>query len=359
MKARLITELDNFYSLEEQWRSLCYDLENNEVFYSWEWICSFIKSFGDSALVPYIVVVEENNKEIIGIAPLCIEERNIGFKKIKVLRFIVNRTVDYYNFIISKKYSKYEVIKNIVKELKEDKSWDLIELKNLNTRDRETLMINEVIKLYKDLVCIKEESVITPYMRYEEINLKANSKQIKDIIRREKKLLREHQVEFFINAGWDKEVWNELMKLHKERWPQSVFNSLKYIEFYEDIIPKLEKDNLLEFSYVSIDNEISAIHFGFKNEEKVYYYIPIYSSNHGKTGIGAILLNKIIDNYKESHNIFDFLRGDELYKFDWTDMSTQNYNYYITREKEKYIANYFNVTVAVKKSKAIRRLLNK
>ncbi|MFL0246229.1 GNAT family N-acetyltransferase [Candidatus Clostridium stratigraminis] len=358
MKTSIINNINVFYKLEEDWRNLCRKIDNYEIFYSWEWICTFIKSMELSNINPYVLITEDKDN-IISILPLCLEIRKIGIKKVKVLRFIVNRTVDYYNFLIDKDYNKYDVIKSLINELYKLSDWDLIELQNLNTRHRETLMINEVLKLFKGLKCIKEINVITPYLYYNEMIIKMNSKQIKDIQRREKKLQRENEVKYCLNVKWDREVWNALIKLHKLRWSQSVFIKKEYIEFYESLIPYLEETKQLEFSYATINNEIAAIHFGFKCKEKVYYYIPIYLNKYSSTGIGAIFLYKIIEHYKDNYIIFDFLRGDEIYKFDWTDLATENLNYYIVKQNNKYLKVYLKFMLKMKENKFVRNIYNK
>ncbi|WP_422121618.1 GNAT family N-acetyltransferase [Peribacillus frigoritolerans] len=95
----------------------------------------------------------------------------------------------------------------------------------------------------------------------------------------------------------------------------------------------MENKNCLEFSYLTLDNECVAIHYGFKDDNKIYYYIPVYSKKMKKNlSLGSILLYNIITYYKERGiKEFDFMRGNEAYKFDWTDAVSMNYDLTINK----------------------------
>ncbi|EPY2271623.1 GNAT family N-acetyltransferase [Clostridium sporogenes] len=348
----------NKYSL--QWENLINSSENPEIFYSWNWISNFLKYMCNKRIEIFTILILDKN-EIIGIVPLRIEKRKIGFITARVMCPIVNKTVDYCSFYFHKKYNEYELLKKAFKVIYENKEkWDYIELTNFNTRSRSTYLIKQIVEKVFHGKCFFEQSVMTPYLKYNSIDNKINKKQLKDIERRERKLEKNHNLEIYINAKWDREVWDKFIKLHKEKWEKGIFFNKEYIEFYEELIPKLEEKQQLEFSYLKVDGNIAAIHFGFKTEKKVYYYIPVYSSEYLSKGVGSILLKHIVDNYSKNKMEFDFLRGDEKYKFDWTDTVHMNYNFYIINENRRlYLSNYISLVLWAKKNKTIRKLLKK
>ncbi|EJO5346045.1 GNAT family N-acetyltransferase [Clostridium botulinum] len=360
MDIQIINSLKELNSYSEQWENVINNSENPEIFYSWNWISTFLNNMCNKEIEIFTMLIKEK-KEIVGIVPLCIEEKKVGLIKANVMRPIVNKTADYSSFYFDKKYNEYELLKKVFKVIYENKEkWDYIELTNFSTRNRSTYLIKQIIENVFQSQCFFEQSVMSPYLKYNSRHNKINKKQLKDIERRERKLIKDHKLEIFVNSKWNKEVWQEFINLHKEKWKNGIFFNKKYIEFYEQLIPKLEEKDQLEFSYLKVDGNVAAIHFGFKTEKKVYYYIPVYSSQYLRKGVGSILLKHIVENYSQTKMEFDFLRGDEKYKFDWTDTVHMNYNFYVVNENRKmYLSNYISLFLGAKKNKTIRKLLKK
>ena len=77
-----------------------------------------------------------------------------------------------------------------------------------------------------------------------------------------------------------------------------------------------------------IDNNLVSIHFGFKDNNKIYYYVPIYADEWKKSGVGKILELYAIESARSKNlKIFDFMRGHESYKFDLCDRISINYTF--------------------------------
>lgn len=361
MESKVITKIEELDSLENDWNKLIENIDSTEIFYSWEWMKLIVRCMYGNELNLFIVVIRDKDC-VVSIAPMCIEELVIGIRKCKIMHSIVNRTSDYSAFYLHKDYNNHLLLKKIFDEIyKNSDKWDYIELRNFNTRDKNTFLIGEIIKSEFKGKCFSEQSVITPYLLNSEISVKANKNQLKDIERRERKILKEHKLEVLINQKFDKCVWNEFINLHKRRWKQGIFYKKDYLDFYESIIPKLERKDMLEFSYLKIDEKIAAVHFGFKDNNKVYYYIPIYSDEYSSLGVGYILLKHIIEKYRNDKVEFDFLRGNEKYKFDWTDLTHMNYNFYIINKngKYKYLNIYTKLMLYGKSNNIVKKIMNK
>ncbi|MCM1990510.1 GNAT family N-acetyltransferase [Oceanirhabdus seepicola] len=361
MQLKIITDFNELQSYSDDWEELVSNIESSEIFYTWDWTKVFLQHMIEEKAKLFVVMVFER-KKVIGLAPLLIKERKIGFIKAKVLEPIVSKTADYCDFYFHKNYNHYQLLKKIFGEIYSNKDkWDFMELKNFNTRSNIVNLINEVITKSFKGTCYSEQSVITPYLLYEQIESKMNKKQIKDIERRERNLRKEKKIEVCINEKMNKNVWEKFINLHKKKWKQSIFHNAKYIKFYETLIPILYEKQLLDFSYLKIDEDVAAIHFGFKTQNKNYYYIPIYDPKYANTGAGYILLKYLIENYKDNKSEFDFLRGNEKYKFDWTDSVHMNYNFYIINNNSKtwYFNRYIKLKMWAKGNSHIRKLLRK
>lgn len=350
MEFKLISTLNELIDIKNEWNSLLENIDEPQVFYKWEWVTEYLKNVDVNLKNSLKVVIVTEKNEIIGIMPFLMEN--------KTLRFITNKTVDYNNIYIHKLHNKYSVLEKVFDYIFKNEEFDIIALENFAACS-ELYIIAEILRNKFNCSAVMEDSVMVPKLVFSEANTsKYRMKQIKDIDRRKRKLEKEKDVKISVGCGMDEDLWSFIQNHHKKRWTESVFNNVEYVKFYEVIMKKIEEN--MEVSKLEIDGEIAAAHFGFKDENKVYYYIPIYDEKYSSSGIGYILLKEIIDHYSDKVE-FDFLRGNENYKFNWCDNIGMNFNLYIYKpgmlNSGKGIMR--QIIVFLKKSKTLRKLFNK
>lgn len=349
MKFELVDNYNDFLKLEEKWNKLVENLDNPQLFYSWKWVKTYLEEVDVEFRNNLAIVVGYEKKDINIIIPFINQN--------KTLRFITNKTVDYNTLLIDKYVNKYIALDKALEFLISKVDFKKIELSNFRA-ESELYILQDIINQNNKLKIIIQDSVMAPALILKDKNTKMKKKAIKDIIRREKKLSELGTVHIKVGAEFNKEVWDKLKEFHCNRWPHSIFKNDKYLNFYE----KYMKENWenVEFSYIELNQQPIAIHFGFKDENKVYYYIPAYDEQYTNYGVGAILLNSIIEHYSEKKE-FDFLRGNEPYKFNWTDKIEMNFEVYIFKKDLKGNLDYLICLFKLisKKSRSLRKLLNK
>lgn len=348
MNFKIIHNLEELSNIKEEWNFLISNIDQQEIFYTWEWSYEYIKKMDYHLKDSLRIVLAYEKNILIGIIPL--------LKDNKTLRFITNKTVDYNNIYIHKNYNKYIVIEKALEFIFNNENFCEIVLNNI-PNSSELYIINDIVKSKFNCFTLLEDSVITPKLVLKEENkLKYRSKQLKDIDRRKRKLEKEKDVQAFIGCGFDENIFNFIIENHSKKWAKSVLKNKNYLEFYlgiKDILPEN-----IEMSKLEVDGKIVAAHFGFKDDKKVYYYIPIYDEEYSNCGVGYILLKEIIDFYSDKVE-FDFLRGNENYKFNWCDNVGMNYNLYIFKENKKIMSLLTYIKIYLKKSQFLRKLLNK
>ncbi len=110
---------------------------------------------------------------------------------------------------------------------------------------------------------------------------------------------------------------------------------------------------------MNIDNQTVAIHFGFRDKNKFYYYMPSFDPEFRNKGVGMILLQSIIEHEKDNVQVFDFLRGNEPYKFTWTDKLTFNYDIWaVSKNKNNFLTKVFLNMFVLAKTVPFFRLLS-
>lgn len=90
---------------------------------------------------------------------------------------------------------------------------------------------------------------------------------------------------------------------------------------YSDLLlTEASQNSNIHLSYLSLNDEIMAVHFGymFKNE-RMYYYMPSFADEYGTYSPSRVLVYFLLENcFQLGVKVFDFTIGDEPYKYDWT-----------------------------------------
>ncbi|XZH20404.1 GNAT family N-acetyltransferase [Clostridium perfringens] len=346
MEFKIINNYDELCLLKREWDNLVDNIDNPQVFYKFSWIKAYLDKIDFKLKNNLKIILVYVKKELIAIFPFALDD--------KILRFITNKTVDYNNIYVRNDINKYNLIEKTIDYIYKKINFDGIELNNISG-ESELYIFIDILRNKKNQKVILEDSVMAPVLvNSENSKKKFRNKQLKDIDRRKRKLEKENNLSIEIGCDIDSILWKFICENHKKKWDNSVFNIKEYVDFYKEIICVM-KDNI-EASKLMINGKIVAAHFGFKDERKIYYYIPTYKEEFSSNAVGYILLKEIIDTYSDKDE-FDFLRGNELYKFNWTDTVKMNFNLYSYKLNIKNLINYQKVYL--KKSKFLRRILNK
>lgn len=90
--------------------------------------------------------------------------------------------------------------------------------------------------------------------------------------------------------------------------------------YFDLLITEANRNPHTHLSYLSLNGDIIAIHFGymFKNR-RMYYYMPSFADDYGTYSPSRVLVYKLLDHcFQQGIEVFDFTVGDEPYKYDWT-----------------------------------------
>jgi CelD/BcsL family acetyltransferase involved in cellulose biosynthesis len=114
-----------------------------------------------------------------------------------------------------------------------------------------------------------------------------------------------------------------LYSLHKDRWRTrfmpGVFATQKAKDFHNSVMEGLLLSGHLRLHTLSLDESIKAALYCFQKGTTCYYYAGGFDPNIAKLSPGTVLTAHAI-RYAIEHDAateFDFLRGDEGYKYRW------------------------------------------
>jgi hypothetical protein len=296
----------------------------------------------------FILTVHEENENLIGIAPLCMDKKKIGgITVLNYIKFLGTMPIssDHLDFIICQGRER-ETLEAIVNYLFQENIWDLCLLSNIPVTSLTGKYLREILgnKSFQS-----EISQVCPYIplptRIEDFH-SSLSKKMRNRVKRERRNLykKYKDVEFVIWKTLDStnDAIERLFRLHQKRWAlvqhKGTFVRNDVREFHKKIAGTFLSSDMLRLYFLRVrGNDVAAL-YTFKYKNVLFYYQGGWDPEWSKDSIGSILLNLIIeDAINKGYSEYDFLRGVELYKTQLADKKRE--------EMDIFISNSFNARV--------------
>jgi hypothetical protein len=177
-------------------------------------------------------------------------------------------------------------------------------------------------KKRKEVVEINQEEV-SPYIKLEGFsNFEDYIKHLPRVKRKElrRKFRRlegiSHKYEY-INSLTEGD-FNDFVRLHRlSDFSKKKFMSKKMKEFFHELVFGNKEGWDTRISFLDIENKRVASLLSFENENETLLYNSGYDPGYAFYSVGVLLGAKLIEKaIKEGKRNYDFLRGNERYKYD-------------------------------------------
>ena len=143
--------------------------------------------------------------------------------------------------------------------------------------------------------------------------------------RKERNLHRDHAVTITdydgdrVDAGL-----SLLVTLHQRRWAGRVggdaFRDPRVVRLHRRFAAELAAQGQLWLTTLDLDGEPAAAWYGFACRDTVYFYQSGRDPRWERESVGLVLMGAMIRRVIErGYRRFDFLRGEDLYKRQWTE----------------------------------------
>jgi len=154
----------------------------------------------------------------------------------------------------------------------------------------------------------------------------------------------------------------ELFSLHssraKRKGLKTTFTGERIYSFHNNFMTRSLGSNNAVIFFLAKDSTFLVLFYCMKYNNKYYYYQTGISEEGELKSAGTILMLLIIEKaFNEGCTEFDFLRGDEQYKYFWTKDSRQNYSLAIKKNSfQNRIANHLSYYLVRPGKKTIKNL---
>lgn len=338
MNLKIISTYKGFLELKNDWKDIFEKSGTKNIFVSWEWCSLWVKHCRENQEL--LVLIVKDGEEVIGIAPLMVSNGSFLIFGRSVVSFLGGDIADYMDFLILR--NNKEVIRIIINFLIKLTNWGIIDFKRIPESSPNLTPIKECIAELRypygaRISCINH--IVRIKGGWDDY-YRSVSKGLKQDIRtahNKFKLLGEISFETYNENTLD-ELLDVLFALHKKRHiykiGQSLFEREANRDFFYDLALAFTRLGWADISALKINNRIISAVFAFKYNGVFYYWVPAFDPevikySPGKVHIHTLLKNCFEQNFKE----FDFMRGDEEYKFKWANNTLNNYELKVYRGK--------------------------
>jgi len=335
---KLISKDEDFFLLKEKWNLLLASSPTNNFFLCWQWLWEWWQVFKTSAMELYILLIENEKGEVVGISPFYLFKGSLGkIYPIKRLMFLGTQTEGQgsvgseYMDIIYKDEEKGGLFQYLFDHIVTHNICDEIYLSKMDTSSITFNMFKKLSDRERLFSVVMNESkspyISLPHTWEEYLNLVSSSMRYK--IRKERRKLKASTCEVALRKTSDESKlssdFQEFIRLHQTRWlsrgMEGAFSSAKFILFHKKIISFLLEKGYLDLIFLSINGKDKAALYNIVYNNKVYFYLSGLDLNDTKGAMGVVLHSYCIEEaICKGLKEYDFMQKGKFdnYKNHWT-----------------------------------------
>jgi CelD/BcsL family acetyltransferase involved in cellulose biosynthesis len=313
-------ETGGFWALKPEWNELVRRSCCDTLFLTWEWQSTWWKHLGEGGL-RLVGFRADGDGRLVGIAPLFHTQTGDG----KDVLFLVGcRDVSDYLDLIVEPGQENAVYNALLDYLEGDvPAWDLVDFCNIPQESPTFVRLRELAEArgYATLVEVED---VCPLIRlpatWDEYLMMLNKKQRHEVRRKLRKADAEAETRFII-VGPEHDLATEMqafIDLHQKSTPEKdQFMDPQMQGFFFDVAGVLQAQGWLQLAFVEMNGQKAATLLNFDYGGDILVYNSGYDpARFRNLSPGIIVTARCIERaIALGRGKFDFLRGNEVYKY--------------------------------------------
>lgn len=339
---RCCTEFGDLQALAEAWNNLVDDSAYPNVFLRWEWVGTWWKYFGGGR--PLRVYLVYDGSQLVGILPLYARRRALcGISRRMVLAPIGfgGPTCPEYLGLIVHREALEAVVQRLAAELRSpDDRWTAIELPDVAPDDRGTHALVEAL-------AAEYPSLATPGVRCPAIFLPDSYEALLGRLSSHRRQREKYQVRRTKRECAAEVISIESSKQVEDVFPlmielsassctraghASPFSNARYACFHREIMARMSETGLLKLFVLELHGQPAAYVYGFLYDSRYSFFQTGFDSQASRYSPGDVILQMTFQELiREGVREFDYLRGEESYKYVFADHERQTTSFFVFR----------------------------
>ncbi len=323
-----------FSDLRDEWQELLADSDANRIFLTYEWLSIWWTVYHPGQV--WAVVLRDDSGRCQGIVPWFVTEMD-GERVVRPIGCV--EVTDYVD-VIARRGAETAVFQSLTGWLAEHRhDFDVIRVCNFPQDSHALAQLPALVKANGFAVHVQVEDVC-PVIRLPdsfEDYIASLEKKNRHELRRKMRRATGQVAWYVVDAQHDLVVELEVfLKLMAASTPDKAeFLRDPYnVEFFRQIMPALAERGWLQLALLTVNGQAAAAYLNFDYQNRIMVYNSgLDPEAHGHLSPGIVLLARLIEYAIGcQREWFDFLRGDEPYKYDMGGQDTQVYRMEIRRD---------------------------
>lgn len=332
LRLDIVTDEDDFEALRGEWSDLAAADPDPNVFLTWPWAHTWWQHFGRGRAGHQLhIVVVRDQLGPVGIAPLYRAPVGVGPLATTALQRINHDAGDYGGMLLGRRAGEAValLVEHLGAQLQSDAA-AVVVLSRLASDARFTALVgDELVRraaTVETVVARLGEACLFTDVR-DGFDLAKQAKKHK-IRQRTRRLAEQHDdVDFVTHTGATlKAGLDRLVALHDRRWEeidepmQGLLAEPDRRAFLLDAIRALDAAGMVTLLSIEADGRPVAVELDFVHGRRVFLFKGTFDPDFGAFSPGQLLHHKVFeDGMAAGVEVFDFCRGDALYKRRWAN----------------------------------------
>lgn len=324
-----ISTVDNaaeFAVLRVEWGELLAASDSDCLFLTWEWLYMWWIHVGRHRSLSIIAV--RSRSRLVAIVPLTATRAWIGPVAFPIFEFAGSGTVgsDYLDWVVRRGFES-EVV-DAVSQFLNDASASLRLSRIAAESSIATLLAPRLTQ--QGWMSVTSANDVCPFIDLSEGSWDrylqtVGSSHRYNIKRRIRNLMRDHDVviEYPQTDEERRAALECVIRLHLQRWAgrggSDAFDDEDIIRFHHEFTALAQKRGWLRLMVLYVDGRAAAAFYGFRYGRTFSFYQSGFDAAFVSSSVGLVMIAMTVqDAIREGATEYDFLHGDESYKFLWT-----------------------------------------
>ncbi|MFP4321301.1 MAG: GNAT family N-acetyltransferase [Anaerolineales bacterium] len=321
MNIQAYTSSDAFDTLRDDWNPLLQASGRLNIFTTWEWQSNWWAAYHPGDL--WILAMRTDAGELVGLAPWFIDHSSPNGPRVRSIGCV--DVTDYLEPILHAEYIEPALEALAAYTAQQHAQFNMLDFCNIPASAPVLEHWPAILRQNGFDVDIQQQDVcpVIPLPGSWDDYLQQLNKKQRHEIRRKMRRLKGLGAEVtwaYITEQDDLSAALErffaLMRRSSAEKEQFLQNSA-HVDFFRRVIPALQAGGWLKLSFLQLDGQDAAAYIAFDYDNRVL----LYNSGHDpdiypEVSPGIMLLSYIIEDAIDAgRSAFDFLRGDEEYKY--------------------------------------------
>lgn len=324
METSILRTTDLFDTLKPEWNALLHNSMADTPFLTHEWQCTWWACLCEGEL--FVMTVRDGGA-LVGIAPLFILSQPDSTGKVRrLLRLIGSVDASDYLDLIALHGREIDVFNAMLDALAQSDEWDVLDLYNVPAGSP-TRSILPALAAERGWKFTDEQQVVCPIITlpatFEDYVQSLDKKERHELRRKLRRGEGTEGLTWYAITGDDHshdqdaaaEAFIDLMM--KSRSDKSDFMTDRMRRFFHQMIHATHDGGFLHLSFLEVQGVKAATYLSFDyGQKRLVFNSGLETTGFQSLSAGIVLVARMIeDAIKRGYTEFDFLRGDEEYKY--------------------------------------------